>query len=354
MSVSVEFDHFVGFNTIPNGIIFHPNGQNYLFSAGANAVIGDLMNPHHQDFLKKHNDFITAIAISPDGNYIATGQKGENSDIVVWDFNTRQIIYIFEEHDFEIKSLSFSHDNKMLASIGNSEDHKLLIWDLSNGCIVAACPKIPLGTNCVSFVGFVKNIKRRNTDHYLLCTAGIEGFMLWDLDPYSGELEGMKIESAGRGNITRDIRAITYSDDKEYLYGATTSGDFLIVGLKQGRILKAVQATKMGLGAMLGYENGIVIGCDDSTIKFFDINYEFKSEVKLDGSITGLSFSPDRLEVLVSTVIGTVVRLNIETKQYIIISESHTQQVIAVAFRAGRSDQFATASVDGTIRFVFF
>lgn len=51
-AANLELDHFIGLNVIPNGVLFHPNGDNFLFAAGGNVVIGDLINPHSQTFLK--------------------------------------------------------------------------------------------------------------------------------------------------------------------------------------------------------------------------------------------------------------------------------------------------------------
>lgn len=53
-ALSIEFDHSVGINNINNGVICHPNGNNYIFSSGGNAVIGDLVDPASQVFMKRY------------------------------------------------------------------------------------------------------------------------------------------------------------------------------------------------------------------------------------------------------------------------------------------------------------
>ena len=71
------------------------------------------------------------------------------------------------EHDFEISHLAFSHDDALLISCGNSLDGKLFIWNTSNGHIVSslkvASQIFPDGITALSWGGFVKDIKLRNT-----------------------------------------------------------------------------------------------------------------------------------------------------------------------------------------------
>jgi len=50
---------------------------------------------------------------------IASGQRGENADVVVWDFAAKKPIYRLSEHDYEITLLAFSNDDRLLLSAGN-------------------------------------------------------------------------------------------------------------------------------------------------------------------------------------------------------------------------------------------
>jgi WD40 repeat protein len=66
------------------------------------------------------------------------GQKGDNSDIVLWDYATKRAIFRLSEHDYEVTYLDFSHDDRLLISTGSQLDGKLFIWDVSNGFIVSS------------------------------------------------------------------------------------------------------------------------------------------------------------------------------------------------------------------------
>ena len=104
MSVSVEFEHAIGLNVqTKNGLCYHPNGQHYIYSSGGNIVIGDLTNPNSQEFLRKHDDSVTCLRLSNSGNLIGSGQQGVNSNVYVWDFNTKEILLTLEEHDNRVQ-----------------------------------------------------------------------------------------------------------------------------------------------------------------------------------------------------------------------------------------------------------
>lgn len=353
MSASIEFEHSVGHNSAFDSLCYHPNGEDFIYLTGWNIGIGNLNNPHSQEFLRKHDDTTTCLALSPSGAMIASGQRGDNANIYVWHYETRRAIYSFEEHDFMIQHLAFSHDEKLLVSIGDDNDGKLIIWDMSNGCIVAACPKLPQGTTCVTFGGFVKDIKRRDTDRYQLCTGGHDGIVLWMLDPYSGDLTNMRLVGDARATINRHITCLSFSDDYTYLYGATTSGDFVITSMKALKIVQSVSASKLGLGSIYGCNNQIITAGGDGYIKVFDSNLQLMNETQLDGAVISLSMSPDRLEMMAATANGSMYRVNVETMNSLTIAESHTAGITDISMSTKIPDRFATASTDGTIKYVF-
>lgn len=297
---SVEFEHFIGLNTFPNGVIFHPNNQSYLFSSGGNVVIGDITDPHNQSFFREHTSTVSAMALSRSGRLVASGQQGENSDIFVWDFASKRVLFCFEEHDHRIQSLAFSADERLLLSVGSAEDGKLIIWDMSTGCIVSSSGKLPPNTlaSTANF-DFLKDIKRRNTPNYLFGTGGSDGLLLWELNPYSGELIQHKLASDSRAVVGRCITSLSFSPDYEFLFAGTTSGDFLVINMKHLRIVQSIAATQTGLDSLLSSSDGLVIGCGDGSIKLFDMSLSLVGVVQLDaGRVNSLSFSSDKLEVI--------------------------------------------------------
>jgi len=83
----------------------HPNGKDFVLIAGSSIVAGDLNDPHSQHFLTAHDDLITCIAISNDGSLLASGQVGDNSDVVIWDYATKRATFRLSEHDYSVTNL---------------------------------------------------------------------------------------------------------------------------------------------------------------------------------------------------------------------------------------------------------
>lgn len=79
--------------------------------------------------IKKHTDWVTALAFSPDGTKLATADR--NGGLHLWDPATGTILYTLAEHQARVSSLAWRADSLILASAG--EDGKLILWDTAEG-----------------------------------------------------------------------------------------------------------------------------------------------------------------------------------------------------------------------------
>ena len=141
-----------------------------ILAAGGCVVIADFNDPHQQEFLRGHDDDISSLSVSPSGNLIASGQQGTNSDVIIWDYASRQIKFRFSEHDHGVNTVAFSHDERLLITIGCKDDSKMIVWDLTTGNIVAT--KGGIDDHLACWGGMSKDINFHDTDKYLFATAG--------------------------------------------------------------------------------------------------------------------------------------------------------------------------------------
>ena len=182
--LKLHLRHALGYNgTIPKSTIIHPNLKNYLYIAGSVIVLAELNDANSQEFLRGHDDEITSMTLSHSGSLIASGQLGINSDLIIWGFEERKIIFKLAEHDFRIDLIKFSQDDKLLYSSGNLEDKKAIVWDTSTGYIVATCSTCPLKTVAMDWGFKVRDNRNMPTDSYQFATCGDTEVYLWELNP---------------------------------------------------------------------------------------------------------------------------------------------------------------------------
>lgn len=99
----VELDHAIGFSgKVDNSVFLHPNTKDFVLIAGSSIVCGDLNDPHSQHFLTAHDDLISCISVSNNGQLIASGQRGDNSDVVIWDYESKTAKFRLSEHDYAV------------------------------------------------------------------------------------------------------------------------------------------------------------------------------------------------------------------------------------------------------------
>jgi cytochrome c/WD40 domain-containing protein len=79
--------------------------------------------------LKKHTDWVTAVAFSPDGVLLATGDR--NGNLYVWEAESGREYQTLAGHTAAITGLAWRDDANVLAS--SSEDGTIRLWEMQEG-----------------------------------------------------------------------------------------------------------------------------------------------------------------------------------------------------------------------------
>ena len=154
--------------------------------------------------IKKHTDWITALAAAPNGKFFASGDR--NGGIHVWDIDGNEI-HALREHQGGVTALSFRSDSKLLAS--TSEDGQLIIWDLKKG---SAAKKIKAHNKGVTALHYHRN------GH--LITAGRDRVV----KIYKPDFN----EKTSFQNLPEIITATALSQDGKHLFTADFNGEVLV------------------------------------------------------------------------------------------------------------------------------
>ncbi|MDQ7035300.1 MAG: hypothetical protein Q9P01_10840, partial [Anaerolineae bacterium] len=79
-----------------------------------------------RDRLTAHTRKVTAIAISQNALWLATGS--EDGTVILWNIETHELVVQFNDHRGPINSLAFSNDSSLLASAAT--DALASIWNM--------------------------------------------------------------------------------------------------------------------------------------------------------------------------------------------------------------------------------
>mmetsp|Transcript_16271 Transcript_16271/g.31532 ORF Transcript_16271/g.31532 Transcript_16271/m.31532 type:complete len:1332 (+) Transcript_16271:637-4632(+) len=72
---------------------------------------------------------VSCLAYSPDGKFLAVGEKGHNPAITVWDISTHVRVAELRGHHFGVSCLCFAPNSKHLVSVGVEHDGSLILWN---------------------------------------------------------------------------------------------------------------------------------------------------------------------------------------------------------------------------------
>jgi len=117
MSIMKELDlaAVIGFTgKVPRGLILHPDNEHLIFPLGSSVIIRNITE-RSQKFLKGHDNSVSTVVVSPNGKYIATGQRtfmGFKAEIKVWDFENVKVLHSLLLHKVEVIALAFSYDEQ--------------------------------------------------------------------------------------------------------------------------------------------------------------------------------------------------------------------------------------------------
>lgn len=121
-----EIDSVGGIPGLPNDIVVGPNDDLVMVATNNGALVYCERDTSWDidEIIDAHPQPILCMALSEDGNYLATGCWDWN--IKVWNARSRALVRNLEGHTYSIYSLDFRSDGKYLASA--SGDRTIRIW----------------------------------------------------------------------------------------------------------------------------------------------------------------------------------------------------------------------------------
>ena len=118
------------------GVILDDSSNTQTFFGGGKA---DNASKHTSSTRNSHNNDITAIAISADRSFCATGQVGREPVGFTWCSTTgeKRARYQLDRGSRGVAAISVSSDNKFVALVDRHNDHHVYVFDADSGSQVS-------------------------------------------------------------------------------------------------------------------------------------------------------------------------------------------------------------------------
>jgi WD40 repeat protein/serine/threonine protein kinase len=171
-----------------------------LFAGDRDGTLSawDVARKHRALRVKAHDDWLLGVAISEDGERVATA--GADRLVKVWDAQGGKLLVELRGHEGKVLSVAFSSDGRWLAS--GSEDKSVRVWDVSAGREAARLAGHGGAVRAVHFAA----------GRPILGSASDDGSIrLWNLESLSASGEALRERTEARFGIeltgTRVVRA---------------------------------------------------------------------------------------------------------------------------------------------------
>jgi len=158
---------------------------------------------------------LKALDSSPDGKYIATGDR--EGRIKIWNTKTWKCVNSFKAHNQSVNFLSFSSNGEILASAG---DNIINLWKSENWEYITTFTGHTSPVNTLSF----------SPDGKFLASGDEEGMIkIWNTGAGAGVKE-IKAPSS--------VKSIKYSLDGKYLFAITLDSFIILWDIDTDNLIK--------------------------------------------------------------------------------------------------------------------
>ncbi|XP_026159843.1 cilia- and flagella-associated protein 52 isoform X1 [Mastacembelus armatus] len=339
----LELEAVIGFNGhVISGLRVHRDGEYLIYPLGGTVILKRVKDGK-QEFLHGHTNNVSCISLSRNGVYIASGQvnfMGFKAMIIIWDYAQRSIYAQLVLHKAKVEALAFSPNSKYLVSLGGQDDGSIVLWNIETKQAICGSPA------SAQSAGHCLTVQYSNTNDNIFLSAGSGTLRVWELDLTNRKIRPTECQT---GKLKRIVKCIEVTEDDQYIFCGTTSGDIMKINLKTG-LLSDFGPVKskysLGVSVLKMLKSGdLLVGSGSGTFTLCSrTNFKTLKEVQLEKGVTSIALSEDGQQFFVGTETAQMYRFNYQDFKAELISSSHSSAVKDVAISFGTSELFATCS----------
>ncbi|XP_014107543.1 PREDICTED: mitogen-activated protein kinase-binding protein 1 isoform X4 [Pseudopodoces humilis] len=253
------------------GLACDPRTGLVAYPAGCVVVLFNPRKNKQHHILNSSRKTITALAFSPDGKYLVTGESGHMPAVRVWDVAERNQVAELQEHKYGVACVAFSPSSKYIVSVGYQHDMIVNVWSWKKNIVVAA-NKVSSKVTAVSF----------SEDCSYFVTAGNRHIKFWYLDDSKTSKVNATVPLLGRSGLLGELRNNFFADvacgrgkKADSTFCITSSG--LLCEFNEKRLLdKWVELRTTVANCISVNHDYIFCGCADGTVRIFNpLNLHF-------------------------------------------------------------------------------